>query len=382
MLNVQTYLQTHTLDDLKQEFDITVREYPDIVVLNYGIKSPKFNPIVDECRSLVLEKDTWKVLSRAFDRFYNSYEGPVLTNFPITTAKCEEKLDGSIMTVWWYKDHFEVCSRSMAFAEGECVLGGTFRQLFDKAMAQSELNFGLLYELYGNGYTFIFELTTPENRIVTRYSDYKLTLIGSRNLTTGDEVHSDYLDIIAKTFNLGRPKVLPFNTIEDVINSANSLDQLDEGFVLVAECAGSFKRIKVKNKKYLAIAHLVNNGQISVQRLLTLVMSNSADEFCGFFPEYKNYVDFVVQEWVSFLDTVKTMWMNYSNIENQKEFAVTIMSACKVSLVHGCLFMMKKGKTFEEVTTIEAVKVVKNLNLKQKFEAKFNMKLAEEEETN
>jgi len=75
MMQVQKYLKEHGLEKLKSEFSIVVTDYPDFVVLNYNqITSPRFNPIVDECRALILEKGTWKVLCRSFDRFYNWQE--------------------------------------------------------------------------------------------------------------------------------------------------------------------------------------------------------------------------------------------------------------------------------------------------------------------
>lgn len=42
------------------------------VILNYDqIESPKFDPIVKECRGLCLEIGTWNILARGFFRFFN-----------------------------------------------------------------------------------------------------------------------------------------------------------------------------------------------------------------------------------------------------------------------------------------------------------------------
>ena len=71
-LNTQKYLDEKGLKSLVEEFNIKVNEYDDVIVLNYcQISSPKFNSICDECRSLILEKNTWRVLSYPFQRFYN-----------------------------------------------------------------------------------------------------------------------------------------------------------------------------------------------------------------------------------------------------------------------------------------------------------------------
>ena len=75
-MKVIEYIKQHGLESLNTDFGIKINEYDDIVVLNYNqIESPKFHPICDECRALILEKGTWKVLARSFTRFFNVGEG-------------------------------------------------------------------------------------------------------------------------------------------------------------------------------------------------------------------------------------------------------------------------------------------------------------------
>lgn len=72
MLEVQKYLKTHSLEELKDEFDINYKEYDDRVILKYRIDSkPKFHPIVKECRGLILSLPNFDVIARGFDRFFN-----------------------------------------------------------------------------------------------------------------------------------------------------------------------------------------------------------------------------------------------------------------------------------------------------------------------
>ena len=69
-MNVVDYLKMHSLEKLKNEFGIVVKEYPDLYVLNYDqIESPKLNDIVRECRGLILDKD-YNIALRSFDRFF------------------------------------------------------------------------------------------------------------------------------------------------------------------------------------------------------------------------------------------------------------------------------------------------------------------------
>ena len=102
IMEVQKYLQEHSLKELQEEFSLIVTEYSDRVVLNYNqIDSPRFNPIADECRALILARDSqWSVMARSFDRFYNVGEGEGWKDFPIDeSTRFEEKLDGSLITI-------------------------------------------------------------------------------------------------------------------------------------------------------------------------------------------------------------------------------------------------------------------------------------------
>lgn len=381
MLNVQKFLSTRSLEDLKNEFDIKIHDYPDLVVLNYGLKSPRFNSICDECRGLILEKGTWNVVSRAFDRFYNIDEGVIGKTFPWEKADYYEKLDGTLISVYCYKSKWNVATRSMAFAEGTIMMGTTtFHDLFMQAVKETKV---FEYIATSNDkITWVFELTSPENRIVTRYSDTKATLLAARhNSEIGGEYGSALLDEWAARMWVARPKKYPFNTIEAVAESAKSLDALDEGFVAVWETQPAYIRVKCKNPKYVAIAHLRDNGKVSAKRLLTLVMSGEASEFLSYFPEYKQYYDFVENEWNNLLNTIKTVWEETKNIQNQKEFALTIQSKTKSGLALGCLFSIKKGRTFKEATTFDSLtRLYKNLDLKRKFEKHFNLQIEDDEE--
>ena len=81
MLNVQKFLlaqkeqglsNAQAFEQLTEQFAIKVKHYEDerIVLLDYHqLDSPKMNPIVIECRSLILHFDTLGVISRKFDRF-------------------------------------------------------------------------------------------------------------------------------------------------------------------------------------------------------------------------------------------------------------------------------------------------------------------------
>jgi len=385
MMEVIKYLKENSLEKLVEEFKIVVTDYPDRVVLNYDqIESPKYNPICDECRALILRKDTWEVMSRAFDRFYNVGEGETHKTFPVQSSRIYEKLDGSLISVYNDGNGWQPATRKMAYAEGETSFGITFNDLFNEAVKGTNL-FEFL-KSQPNHLTFIFELTSPINRVVTPYTETKVTLIGMRNNLNGREGDSMELDLLAELFGVSRPKSYQCNNIEDVIALAENLPTLDEGFVLVFEkLDGSHLRMKCKNSKYLAISHLRNNGAISPRRILTLVMDNEQDEYLSYFPEDKSYFDFVKEVWNESFDRMREIWEKCKDIESQKDFAIAVNEMSKHSHEAGIMFRVRKGanmldaiRSIGDTKDSTAKKLAKNLNLKDRFAKKFGFVLEDE----
>jgi len=408
-MQVQKYLKEKGLKSLVEEFKIDVREYEDRVVLNYDqIESSRFHPIIDECRALILQKDTWKVLARSFDRFYNLNEGVQSHNdgktyqrqasfndyeideFDLSKALVQHKLDGSIITVYHDGNDWCASTRKMAFAEGETTMGITFSDLF-WGVANKKYNLKKHLNESGikGGFILIFELTGPENRIVTPYSEADITLIGGRFVVDTDEftemnefreLTNHELNCISKETGIKRPCTYQVTDLDNLVELVNNMPSMEEGVVLVLESScGSHRRIKVKNVKYLAIAHLRNNGNISPRRILELVMANDHMEFLSYFPEDKKYFDFVECEYLQTVCEIKTVWERVKDIEDQKQFALTMMPMIKYSFAKGVLFSARKNKTSieSEMKQLDAKKIADSMQLKEGFVKTFGINVEE-----
>ena len=413
MMHVQKYLMEFGLKKLQDEFHVEAREYPEtgIVVLNYNqIDSVRFNPIVDECRALILRLGTWEVVSRSFDRFYNYGESipdevrKVNPNsqrvasdkdeykaFDISKAIIEEKLDGSIISLRKDKDGiWRVSTRSMGYAEGQTAFGMTFDEAFwDAAKKTKLMEFLTNNEEMGN-FTLVFELTGPYNRVVTRYDENTISLIGGRSNLEQDnyrELKAEELDKLATLMmvpfqRFPRPKYFKASSYEELIKLVHSFPTLDEGVVLKIESDnGSHWRIKLKNPAYLAISKLRGNGQINPRRLLDLIMMGEQAEFLSYFPEDKRYVDFVVQEYEEAKARIVAIFDEHKDIKEQKDFALAIMPKVKYSFEQGVIFNLRKrgGKVEDYLKAMGAMKISKGMNLKDKFAKKFGIQVEEDE---
>jgi len=342
-MHVQEYLKTHTYKDLEEEFGIMVSEYDDRVALNYhqiDSYKHKFNPIVMECRGLILSKPDNEVLCRSFDRFWNYGEDPKSDEFDITQAKVADKIDGSLCNVYHDGAKWHVATRKMAFAEGLIPnKKKTYAEIFEEAIGD---DINDIFAPISTDLTIIFELVSPETRVVTPYKDKAVYLLDVRNqdgVYLGNEITRFWT--ITENTKWFYPEVHEFNTWEEVIESSKALPAMEEGYVAQI---GSW-RIKVKNPAYLAIAHLRDNGAITEKRVVKLVMMQDHGEYLLHFPEdmpeFRPYID----AYDTMIEDLYVRWEKNKDIEDQKEFALAI----KDCPGQGVLFAMRKGRELHDI---------------------------------
>ena len=364
-MKVQQFIREHGLEKLTERFGIKVREYPDRYVLNYcQIESSgqRFEQIVRECRALILTRD-FQVLSRTFDRFFNLGEDPQSTRFSIAQSQVFEKLDGSLLSV--YHDGREWCvqSRSMAHAEGETASGKTFREVFDLCLLNTPAEtFQQFTSHLNENYTYIFEMVSPENRVVKSYgSSRSIYLLGIRDKSSGEFLSQDVCDLIAE-WDLGvpRPRRYEFGTVQEVLDSMPGLPVLDEGYIAVIETPGQDPwYLKIKNPAYLAVANLRMNGAISGKRVITLVVGNDHEEYLGYFPEDREVFAPYIQAWADIRAQATATMEKFGAIQSQKEFALEVKDLPFANIV----FQMRRGTSFDE-----CVKRATSTSLERLFE--------------
>jgi len=353
MLNVQRYLSEYSVSQLKSEYFIKVAEYSDLMSLNYSqIESPKNNPITNECRGLILEKNPpYKIICRSFDRFYNYGEND---SFPdnFQDYKCFEKRDGSLINVYNYNSNWVAATRKMIYAEGINLQGYNFSDLFFSCFNKSSLNF------VDPNFTLIFELTSPNNRIVTNYKKTDYRLLTVRNRFTGKELNYDQLVKFSKEYNFPLANEYYFKNYDDVVNSYNTLNELEEGYVFINY--DTMHRFKMKNPSYLAAAHIRCNGSISPKNIINLIFLNDYEEYLLMFPEDIIHFEKYIEAYNKMIIDVMELYNKYKFIENRKEFALTIKNEkCK-----NLLFGLRNNKVltdlFSNLTNNSKVSLINN----------------------
>lgn len=344
MLNVQKYLKENSLESLTENFGIVISDYPDRIVLNYSvIESPKNHPICDECRALILSKPDFEILSISFKRFYNFGEDVNSGNFDINKSICMEKVDGSLAVVYNDGHQWNVQTRKMAFAEGETRLGNTYKDVFCKALGGDNLND--IFKLFDTDLCFVFELVSPETRVVKPYEGYNLYPLAVKNKKTLKE---ECFGLKEKYFsdnpNILEPKTYEFKSLDQILSNFKEIPAFDEGYVCLIEDVNNW-RIKIKNPAYLAIAHLRDNGAISTKRIIKLVFEQDYEEYLLNFPEDREFFDPYIEAYDRMISLIHELWSEYGEIQNQKDFAMKV----KDLPVAGILFQLKKGLTLTEI---------------------------------
>jgi hypothetical protein len=333
MIELQQYLQKHSLEKLIAEYSIKAvehRKYPSLVSLKYSqIESPMGEKIVQQCRGIVLDRsNNWSIVSYPYDKFFNYGEGHAAT-IDWSTAKVYEKLDGSLMTLYFHDNQWQVQSSGTPDAAGEVSgFGFSFADLFWRVWQE------LGYQLPDDpSQCFMFELITKYNRVVVQPKQNQLILHGARHLHS--RVESDPQPW-SDRYGWELVTTYPLTDWNGVVAAAKELNPMDsEGYIV---CDQQFNRVKVKSPQYVAIAHLREG--FSSRRMLEIITANEGEEFLTYFPEWTELYQEIKGLYQKLVDEIEAEYQQHQAIEVQKDFA----AAVKHLPYSGVLFSLRSGK--------------------------------------
>lgn len=261
-------------------------ESGDFTKFYYGIGADFNDEEVRLCRGVTFYKD--KIVACPFFKFGN-YGESYADKIDWASAQVQEKIDGSLISLWFNPEiqDWTVSTNKNIFAYGANVgmcapeisssHFATFASLFWYAAEKQGLNVDKLCP----NFTYIFELTSPYNKIIIPYNEISIWHIGTRNNITLKEIDKD--------IGIKQPARYPLRSLEDCINAAAALGEDKEGFVVVDK---NFNRIKVKSPAYFRLHHLHNNGNLSFASAIELIFSGEDEEYLSYFPEQTETINF------------------------------------------------------------------------------------------
>jgi len=347
MLQVIEQLKSgqHTLDTLKDELGIKHIEHPELplVKLNYDqIESPKTHPLVRECRSLTLEKDTWKLVARSFPRFFNW--GEVIDeqdDFNFSDFQVQSKEDGSLITVYWYQGEWHANTRGSFGLQEVQFTEYTWQDLVAQALRVKDLQ--SIDIVLPKNLTYVFELATPYNKVVRTYPDSRMYLL-TAFCDHGNELAAgprSGLDELATAINAYRPNTFDFSSIEQIQEFLDKMILEDPTFEGVVIRDNENRRWKIKNPAYLSLHKMRGEGDnlYNPKHLLPWVLKGERAELVTYFPEVADKFDEISVLVVDEMRNLVKIWNDNKDIESQKEFALAIVPQTKFASI---LFNVRK----------------------------------------
>lgn len=244
-----------TLQNLYQRYDIQhfVNHELGVVVFNYRPLSPKSSPIVRECRGLILELDTWDVVCKPIGAFFEPSESgykAVADQFDWSSAKAMHKIDGALVCMYHYKGQWRCSTRFNA--DGSSIVRSpngsgrtvTWRQLVEEALMNNGTSWAEFTSKLNPDVSYVFELVTPDNRVVVLYSTSHLYLVAAVNRKTLKEI-----DIFNMKFH---GEVVPYKKVSSLVQVYVLIEEQpdshkNEGYVVVDK---NFNRLKIRNPRY------------------------------------------------------------------------------------------------------------------------------------
>ena len=344
---------TNWQEILQNDFAISAKNdplVPDYFNLCYDqIGSPKSHKLVQECRGVVVDASEPIAVGRPFDRFYNYGEVPDITK-SINFENCTvfDKLDGSIITFYFSEKYntWLVSTKSTTTARSSFTKNRiAFLHLILEALNCNSEHFSkmspyipeetlfiddsvfwtymdminnIIDPHFDRSYTYICELTSPHNQIVTKYDESELTLIGCRHI---DGYYRDINEMSGTLLNV--PKTYQVNGLDEIQKVLDDLnngkENVLEGFVVMDN--ETHVRTKIKSGTYLKI-HRALGGKFTRKDAIRVAMDGEEDEFLSYYPEHKDAVMDLVKKREEIIEKIDECMEFYdNNISDRKTVA-------------------------------------------------------------
>lgn len=329
-LAIQKYIAQHGLNKAIKDFALDMRENRELILLKYSqIDSDFKHDEVQECRGLILEKGSWKIVSMAFSKFFNAGETHA---HPIDwkSAKVLKKLDGSLITLYNYKGEWYTATTGTI--DGMAGVNNyedlTFSKLFWNTV---KLNTGMTKEQYVEnlveGYSYMFELCTPYNIVVCPHGESKVHLLSIRDLSTLEEIPHHELHL----WNTHIPVVeaIPMSADLEILQAELKDKPFhEEGYVI---CDEDFNRLKLKNPSYVA-AHFLKSST-ALHHVLTIIKANEVEEYAATFIERAEEIRMLEKAYYNLMEELQSVWENELNAgigyTSRKHYAEIVFGAMK-----------------------------------------------------
>lgn len=325
----------------------------DLTIWNYTQKvqyEKLWDEVTLQCRGLVTNSKG-EIIARPFKKFFNLEE---IDSLPSGDFKVYEKLDGSLGILFyyetelsderryniWFNNNYETGMERFfdpnnlpdydnpyyeptPKKEGEWILASRGSFISEQAIKGTEILQKYNITQLSHGYTYLFEIIYPSNRIVVDYgNDEKLILLGIvHNMIDDFELPLDGAPFIKDT---GFEIVKEYDLGDDIHLLKNTISNDNEGYVLKFNNR-PIQRVKIKGDEYVRLHRIITN--ISNRDIWEYLKEGKPlDELLEKVPdEFYNWVKDTVKDLQNKFDTIKNnVELEFKELINKKEFAEKI----------------------------------------------------------
>lgn len=294
-MKIEEYLDTDLLKKRIADGYIICRSHPKdnkLLIYNYTKQCQiewVWDDVITKCRGLICYDNT--IIARPIDKFFelDHYDVEFFESRKGEKYEITEKLDGSLGIFYYVRHDLYGISTMGSFTSNQAI----FATKLLNSRYKDTLEFNII-ESAKKGYTILFEIIYPENRIIVNYGKKEdIIIIAVKNIETGLEMLNELMQFyygdhfhIVKNYKFKEN----FETIKN-INEKNK-----EGFV-VRYLKDNF-RIKIKFEEYILLHK--SHSEIFIHRLWELLYHNKDID------EYLNYHhDDVANQMMEFLDDLR-----------------------------------------------------------------------------
>ncbi len=223
-------------------------DFPELSILNYTEKCAWERAWTLEtlsCRGLIVHAGFDPVvLARPFNKFFNHDEGQHNPSLMCGPVEVTDKMDGSLGIGYYHHDMWRVATRgSFASEQAKWATDWLNNEYIDK------------HSMFGSrpGWTPLWEIVYPENRIVVDYHGYEgLVLLGWRHIDTGQvrsplDFHDNWQGDRAETLE------------GDSLESALAMPPRENAEGIVIRWTETGLQLKVKQDDYKRLHAVVTN---------------------------------------------------------------------------------------------------------------------------
>lgn len=318
---------------------------PNWYMLVYNLfESDLDNKIVKQCRGTVVEvldDGTVNIICAPYVKFFdiNDVHADKI-NWDSKHLKTELKVDGQLIKMFKYKGRdYWVTNGGTGLhtpIDYETDVVHNYKDLMKFALGgrcsydESDFSCDLPWvHRVPDGWTLMFELTSPQNKIICKYNDTKLWFHGARGADGIEHSPEEVKEKFLIPYEI--PTRFDLNKKEDILAALEKFNgEEQEGFVVVDE--ENWTRVKMKSPSYLALKYVRDHD--TPEGIWRLCMTENHDDF----PELKDKTDLQVKEinnfnreFISTMNYAKDVYENDKRC-NRKNFALWVNEQVAPSL--------------------------------------------------